>query len=300
LLAAALAGAGAPGAAEEAVVLKGGAVIKLKSPPLRRGGQMLLTRADGILLSVPVSEIDSAATRALKAPSGGPAPEAQAPAMTPAEAARAVRDVPKARVRITDADVSHHVEPTAPAAEGEKPAASAVSAGRVEVIEYNQSRSAGLLTVTGTLRNPGSTPATNVRMTVNAADPKGQIVASAQASVSNGLLEPGRTASFTANLTLGEGVVTTIRFVPQWITTSPPEEEAPAAEQPPAGVAPATAAASGAPTARTAPTPIPTPRFQGVLYAAPAPSASTTPPADGKTGYIPGPAAPENQPKPPE
>jgi hypothetical protein len=35
------------------------------------------------------------------------------------------------------------------------------------------------------------------------------------------------------------------------------------------------------------------------MYAAPAPNAPSTAPADGKTGYLPGASHPANQPKPP-
>ena len=39
---------------------------------------------------------------------------------------------------------------------------------------------------------------------------------------------------------------------------------------------------------------------RGTLYAAPVANAPSEAPADGKTGYIPGAASPDNQPKPPE
>ena len=51
-------------AAGEVVVLLGGVVIELKQPWVLRGRSALLTRKDGTLLSVPVSEIDLKATAA--------------------------------------------------------------------------------------------------------------------------------------------------------------------------------------------------------------------------------------------
>ena len=48
----------------DVVVLKGGTVVPLKQPIVRKGNTAYLTRADGTLLSVPVSEIDRAATAA--------------------------------------------------------------------------------------------------------------------------------------------------------------------------------------------------------------------------------------------
>jgi len=69
--------AGAAAAAADVVVLKGGARIELKQPPVRRGNNVLLTRKDGTLLSVPYADIDSAATAAA---TGTPAPAAHASA----------------------------------------------------------------------------------------------------------------------------------------------------------------------------------------------------------------------------
>ena len=48
------------------------------------------------------------------------------------------------------------------------------------------------------------------------------------------------------------------------------------------------------------PGPTPTPYGRGTLYAPPAASAATTPPADDHRGYLPGMSSPENQPKPPK
>ncbi|PYQ37642.1 MAG: hypothetical protein DMF55_00050 [Acidobacteria bacterium] len=98
--------AAAAGAAE-VIVLKGGVVVQLQRPPVRRGNNVLLTRTDGTLLSVPASEIDAAATAARRAvPPPAPEPPPARPA-TLAEAARASHEAPKARVKITDANVSH-------------------------------------------------------------------------------------------------------------------------------------------------------------------------------------------------
>ena len=48
----------------DVVVLKGGTVVTLKQAWVRRGNTAYLTRADGTLLSVPVTEIDREATAA--------------------------------------------------------------------------------------------------------------------------------------------------------------------------------------------------------------------------------------------
>ncbi|MGI0150189.1 MAG: hypothetical protein ACREDF_11745, partial [Thermoplasmata archaeon] len=69
--------AAAAGAAD-VVVLRGGLVIPLRRPPMRQGANVLLTRADGTLLSVPASEIDreatAAATTAAARAAAAPAP----------------------------------------------------------------------------------------------------------------------------------------------------------------------------------------------------------------------------------
>src|SRR4029079_6504187 len=74
----------------DVVVLKGGSVITLQHPPVRRGNNVILTRTDGTLLSVPASEIDRAATAARNAAPPPPAPASAIPARpaTLAEAAR--------------------------------------------------------------------------------------------------------------------------------------------------------------------------------------------------------------------
>ncbi|MEO8349850.1 MAG: hypothetical protein ABI610_13135, partial [Acidobacteriota bacterium] len=42
-------------AAADVVVLRGGVVVQLSRPPVRQGKNVLLTRMDGTLLSVPAS-----------------------------------------------------------------------------------------------------------------------------------------------------------------------------------------------------------------------------------------------------
>lgn len=299
--------------AAEVVVLRGGTRIELKKPWVRQGNNALLTRADGTLLSVPVTEIDREATAVAQATPALPPRSAEvvaAPA-SPAEAARAGRDRPKARVRVTDADVGHHVE--APDAQpGEEKPETPSGAGRLEVVDYTQERAGAQLMVRGSLRNAGGTTATASRLTISALNAEGLVFVSAEASISNGTIEPHRTVNFSASLPVGEQAVASLRFAPRWNAVVPPQP-APAA----GGAATTTAAAQGnsaaadgspaaAPAApadaaaRPAPARPQTPPGQGVLYAAPPPSASMSPPADGKSGYIPGPANPDQQPKPPQ
>lgn len=284
-------GAALSGLARDVVVLKGGVSIELKGPWVRRGNAALLTRADGTLLSVPVTEIDMKATAAAKA-SRGQRPDAvvvAAPPQNPAQAARLSRDGPKARVKISDADVRHVYDLSG---EGEKKESETVSGGpRLEIADYSQEKAGGNLIVHGVLRNPGGAPAINARLSVSALDEKGEKIGSGEASLSNGLVEPGATISFSATVPIGEKFPASIRFAPQWVSTSP--------------VSPGAARAPGAPAPQpaaprpTPPPPSPTPYGRGNLYSDPPPSASTTPPADDHRGYLPEPSRPEDQPKKP-
>ena len=285
----------------EVVVLNGGAVVNLQRPPVRKGNNVLLTRTDGTLLSVPVSEIDRTATAAANTAPPPPAPAVPAAPATLAEAARAGRDVPKARVRITDANVAHGDSSPAPAAAEPPDTAKDASAGagRVEVAEYTQEKSGDVLVVRGSLRNPGATQAMNVRMTVTAQDGKGQTIASGEAGISSATIEPAKTAAFSVTIPVGTRVVGSIKFAPRWASPSPPEPAPDDAARARAGAPAAVAVPAPAERPKEPPPPAPTPYGRGVLYAAPPPSAPSSPPADGKTGYLPGASSPSNQPKPP-
>ncbi len=282
LAAAALAGA-------DVIVLKGGTVVPLKKPWERRGNTAYITRADGTLLSVPVSEIDRDATAAANRAAAAPAPAPAAPpASTPAEVAKAAKDGPKSRVRITDADVSHPMELENPSEKKDESAAAAGSP-RVEVADYSQEKKGDTLIVRGTLRNVGQGKAENMRMTITAVDEKDAGIDGATAGLSKTVLETGQSADFTATLTIKDKTVASLKFAPQWTAPRPP---APAPAAAPAN--PAAPAAASAP-----PAPRPTPYGRGTLYAPPVANAPSTAPADGKTGYIPGASHPDNQPKPP-
>ncbi|HEY6148232.1 MAG TPA: FxLYD domain-containing protein [Thermoanaerobaculia bacterium] len=292
--------AAAPLSAAEVVVLKGGVRIELKEPWVQQGNTVILTRTDGTLLSVPASEIDTKATAAarVRKPAPAPAPVVVAPPSTPADAVRSGRGE-KARVRVTDADVGHvETAAAAPVDRGAK-VDNRAGAARIEVADYNQQKSGENLIITGTLHNNGTTPALNTRLTVSAIDETGNSFSTASATVANGTVEGGRGVNFSASLPVGERTPSQIRFVPQWQTPPPPAP--PAAPAANGAAAPAAAPGNGAPAAPAkAPAPVTTPYGQGLLYAAPAPPAPNQPPADGKSGYIPGASSPDNQPKPPQ
>lgn len=293
----------------EVVVLRGGTRIDLKQPPVRQGSTVLLTRRDGTLLSVPVSEIDQQATSAANAAAAAAPPtSAKANAETPASAARAAREGPKARVKLTDADVGHYLEAPAGESGEEKKEVGAGGGARVDVATFTKSKAGENLIVKGTLRNLGTTAALNTRLTVSPLDEKGQMIDSAEASLLSGTIEPGRETNFSASIPVGNRPVGTMRFSPRWVSQATPAEiaaETQPAASPESGTPGTAAAAAGAAAtpgaaASKAPAPVRTPYGQGLTYAAPPPNAPMERPPDGKTGYIPGAATPENQPKPPE
>ena len=288
----------------DVVVLKGGVVVQLSRPPVRQGRNVLLTRMDGTLFSVAASEIDAAATTAARNAAPPPTPAVAAPPATLVEAARATREVPKARVRITDADVSHGeaaARPATDAAEAaQKEAAAAAGSGRVEVADYTQEKSGEAIVVRGALRNPGGTPAINVRMSVTAVDAKGEVIAAGEAGISSSVIDPAGSVNFSVTIPVGSRVVGSLRFAPRWVSPAPPAAPVPPGAADPATRPAASPAPAGADASRSAPPPpAPTPFGRGTLYAAPAPSAPSEPPADGKSGYLPGASHPGNQPKPP-
>lgn len=295
-------------AASDAVVLKGGERIDLKEPPLQKGNNALLTRLDGTLFSVPMSEVDWKATAALKGKPPAKTAAVVAPPSAPADALRTGHEE-KARVRVTDADVGHQAEPQAQPGDDKKASAMPAGTPRVEVLEYNQTRSGESLLVTGQLHNPGVGPANSVRLSVSATGPDGAAFATTVATLSNGTIEGGKAVSFSASLPVGERAVTTVRFAPMWMSPPPPAPAQPANGAAAAGATGSTgstgstaagAAAAAPDSASKPPLPRPTPYGQGSLYAAPAGSSPTVAPNDGKTGYIPGATTPDNQPKTPQ
>jgi hypothetical protein len=277
--------------AGEVVVLKGGTVVPLKEHWVRRGNTAYMTRSDGTLFSVPVSEIDREKTAAANRAAAAPAPAAAAPApSTPAEIARAPRDTPKAKVRITDADVSHPLDMEAAAATEEKKETAGPGGPKVEVADWTQEKNGESLQVRGTLRNTGQATAESVRVQISAIDEKGQAIDGTGATLSKGSIDPGGSIEFNGTMKVpADRNVASIRFAPQWTAPRPPVAAAAARPGTPA-------AATGAPAAAR---PVPTPYGRGNIYAAPVANAPSQPPADGKTGYIPGATSPDNQPKPP-
>src|SRR5262249_57419905 len=176
---------------------------------------------------------------------------------------RASKSAQKAKVRVTDADVSHDSVAALEGggAAGEKKE-SAKGTARLDVAGYDQSKAGGNLIVRGSLRNFGGTAASNSRMSVSAIDENGETIGTGEASLSKGNLESFETVAFTAAIPIGEKTVSTLRFAPQWIAAPlpAPAAEAAAARQTRAAAAPrAPAAAPAAPAAHPPPPPPPPP-----------------------------------------
>jgi hypothetical protein len=286
----------APGG--EVVVLKGGARIELKAPWVQRGNNAILTRSDGTVLSVPLSEIDLRATASAKKAPPRPEPAIAAPAQTPVEAARATRGVPKAKVRVTDADVAHDSMLAYAPGGSEEKKETAKGAARLDVAGYDQSKAGPNLLVRGSVRNFGGTTANNARMSVTAMDENGELIGTGEASLSKGNLEPFETVAFTASIPVGDKIVGALRFAPQWLAAPPPAPPTEAAAAKAGSTARPAGPAAAAPASQPPP-PQPTPYGQGLLYAPPSAPASSVPPEDSRRGYIPGASDPASQPKPP-
>ena len=285
--------------ASEIVVLKGGKTLELSKPYVIRGSQALMTLKDGTLISVATADIDKAATTAARRAR----PAASAPAtgpLSPAEAAKAQKAHPKARVKIGDADVGHVLDngEAVPAA-AEEAAAESEQAGKLEVVDFDQRPSGDTLNVKGTLRNSGKAVAENIALSVSAIDAAGKAVATANAVVAAGSLEPGSTASFTAALPTAVKA-STLRFTPRW--SGAPSVAKPEGAAAPGAVRPGSVATLPAPAKPTPPPPPPPPEPKSTYkpqpdYAPPAANAPMTAPDDNHTGYIPG--AHEETPPPP-
>ena len=309
LLALLAVGSAAAKAANPVVVLKGGEVIALKEPYTIKGSNAILVRTDGTMFSVPVSEIDQKATKArMAAPRSEAAPAAvSADAETPAEAARSAGTRPRARVRLTDADVGH--QPAPEGEEGSEAAAAGSSStgtpAKVEVADYTQDKAGNQFVVRGNLRNVGASTASGVRMTVFLVNEKGDSFTRREAGLATTTIEAGHTISFSAAFDTGGQNVNGVRFQPIWVA-APVAAPAGGAG---GGSSGASAGSNGsksmsgappAPSPAAAPQPVPTPYGRGLLWAPGAPPASDKPPADGTNGYLPGAARPEDQPKPPQ
>jgi hypothetical protein len=278
------------------VVLKDGRTLDTKKPPQIRGRQAVLLLADGTLVSIPASEIDTGKTAAAAAKA---AEAAKLPAPTPVvarppslvDAANATRDGKKASVVLTDQDV----------AAGELDATGTKKAagdGRVVVSNVSAKKGASGTTVTGSVQNVGDLSVEGVGVTIELVGEGGKTVASAFGQLSADLLAPGEKATFTSQLDT-EATAQNVRVLPRWRSKekegSPTDPASPGSKP---AAAPGTAPPAG-PTPAPSPAPAATraPAQRSPDMAAPPASAPVGAPNQPGGGYVPQPSS--NQPKPP-
>ena len=281
------------------VVLKDGRTLETKKPPQIRGKQAVLVLADGKLVSIPASEIDTEKTAAAAAKA---AEAAKLPAPTPVVArppslvgaARATQEGRKASVVLTDQDVAAG---TLDPGEEKK----AAGDGRVVVSNVSAKKAATGTTVTGSVQNVGDSAVEGVGVTVELVGEGGKTVASSFGQLSADALAPGEKATFNAQLDT-EATARDVRVLPRWRSKVKQGDKTDPAS--PAGKA---AAAPGAtPPAEPAPAPTPAPPAPVATQAPPLRSSDMpAPPANAPVGapakpgggYVPRPSS--DQPKPP-
>ena len=278
------------------VVLKDGRTLETKKPPQIRGRQAVLVLADGKLVSIPASEIDTEKTAAAAAKA---AEAAKLPAPTPivarapslVDAANATRDGKKASVVLTDQDVAAG---TLDPGEEKKVAGD----GRVIVSNVSAKKAASGTTVTGSVQNVGESSVEGVGVTIELVGEGGKTVASSFGQLSADALAPGEKATFTSQLDT-EANAQNVRVLPRWRSKEKEGDKTDPAS--PAGKA----AAAKEATPPAEPTPAPTPAPSATRAPAPRSPDMPAPPASAPIGsplkpgggYVPRPSS--DQPKPP-
>ena len=284
--------AGIAGADE--VWLKDGRRIVTKKPFVVKGSLALLTTSDGVLLSLPFSEIDLQKTAAEKARGAAPEP-ALTPSplkpLTPAEAAKQ-KTGRRAAVVLTDDTIAHGIgDEVVGTKEGD-------GDGRVDIANTSVTRSKDGYAFAGSVINGGSGEVTAVAVTVEVVGKDGKTFSSAFAQLAKDTLAPGEKSTFTASAPL-EGEAASYRYIPHWQVRVPVKtaSDAAAAGRKPGDTAPRPEGEGEAAAAKPAPTPpayITVPRPD---VAPPAANAPTGNPASGT--FIPGSDTPRASPKPP-
>lgn len=275
-------------AGADEIWLKDGRRILTKKPLVQKGALAWITTADGVLLSIPLSEIDLEKTAAERARAAAPAP-APTPGvpkpLTPAEAAKR-KSGPKASVVLTDDTIARGIDDeTVEKKEGE---------GRVEVANTSATRTKDGYSFSGSVINAGTGEVSGVSLTVELVAKSGNTFSSAFAQLAKDTLAPGEKSTFTASAPL-EGDAASYRYLPHWQVKIPVKS---ASGAPAAGGSPKAPEPDAAPAPAAAPSPVPT--------LAPIPRSDVAPPpANVPTGnpangvFIPGSDAPRPTAKPP-
>ncbi len=285
--------AGIAGADE--IWLKDGRRIVTKKPFVQKGSLALLTTTDGVLLSLPLSEIDLEKTAAEKARVAAteplPAPNPLKP-LTPAEAAKQ-KTGRRAAVVLTDDTIAHGIGDEAPVTkEGS-------GDGRVDVANTSVTRSKDGYAFSGSVVNGGSGEVTAVAITVEIVGKDGKTFSSAFAQLAKDTLAPGEKSTFTASAPL-EGEAASYRYIPHWqirIPVKPAGDAAAGARAPGSAPPKPEGEAEAAPTPAPAPTP---PTYITVPRGDVAPPMANPPTGNPANGtFIPGSEAPKTTSRPP-
>jgi len=256
-------------AGADEIWLKDGRRIVTKKPFEKKGSLALLTTMDGVLLSIPLSEIDLDKTAAEKAHAAAATPVPTADILkplTPVEAAKQ-KSGRRAAVVLTDDSVAHGIgEEGAEGKQGE-------GEGRVDVANTSATKTKDGYTFSGSVINSGASEVSGVTVTVEVVGKDGKTFSSAFAQLAKDTLGPGEKSTFTASTSM-EGEAASYRYVPRWQVRIPVKSGSEA--KAPGGAA-AKPEAEGGPT--PAPTPPPAPTFVPIQR----PDVSP-PPANAPTG----------------
>lgn len=290
-----------PAAPAAEVVLRDGSTVAVARPYVTKGATAILTRPDGTLVSLPLSEIDvektaasmAAAKARAAAPAATPAPTPEARAMTPAEAAK-TRGARKASVVITDADVA----PGALSPGGEDGGGSAV--GDVSIGAVSATRTKTGYFISGTVQNSGKGPVQGVSVSVQLIGEENKTLKTGFARVAKGTLDPGESSAFEAEVE-SKVEAKNFRYVPRWqVRETPASARADARSKETAAAEQAADGGGDRPPKKAEKPPEPTPPPPPPGWAAPQASApiesSTSAPQNQP--YVPRPSA--SQPQPPK
>ena len=273
--------------AADVIVLKDGQVINTKGPYKAKGGQAIVKRSDGTLISISLSEIDRDRSAAATAKANQPRssqPVAQT-RMSAADIAR-MRGPRKAGVVLTDQDVSHTFTGGGEGGKGEG------DEGRVEVGPTKETKSEKGIQISGSVSNTGKGEVTGVAVTIEAVGEDNKTVNTIFATLAQDKLGPGEKSSFTAEVPATDTPIKTFRYVPRWKYVPKPSA---AREATTGGAGEEAAAAPAAEAPKPAPKPAATapPRSDVAPPAANAPIGAPTQPGQS---YLPPPSGEQAKP----
>jgi len=183
------------------LVTRDGAAVETRGAWEVRGEMVVFTSPSGVFSSLPLSEVNLAAS------------EAHTQKMVNAAAGAAETEEPVKRQAVmilTDVDV-RHVDVETPTGESEEESAEAAPAPRgdtgsslaVTAWEEDYNVEENTVEVTGSLRNSGRNPATSINLSVLLYSDSGTLLGKKEARLAKAALSPGESTSFVASFTAG-------------------------------------------------------------------------------------------------